>query len=91
MALVFDTLLRKSALPEIPVERLFSEATMGIEPMVRVLQFCTVGLANENYFQTAVSLVLNNVPVPRHHAKTPRNPAKTACRQEQEAVSKVAD
>ena len=46
MALVFDTLLRKSALPEILVERLFSEATMGIEPMVRVLQTLALPLGD---------------------------------------------
>jgi hypothetical protein len=31
---------------------------MGIEPMVRVLQFCTVVSANKNRLQTAVSLQL---------------------------------
>jgi len=37
------------------VNRLLSEATMGFEPMMRVLQFCTVGSANENYLQAAAN------------------------------------
>jgi hypothetical protein len=41
------------------VNRLFLEATMGFEPMMRVLQFCTVVSANKNLLQTAVSLLLD--------------------------------